>query len=217
VPAPTGQKARLRSLSDEQRDGCRSGGAGNWLAFLNREGAMARRTGPPRKLTDAQIRRVLAWHTRWQRFHSLHGTQRSLAQQLQVKKHLIHGCIARYRQLGAASLSTSMIEPKRGRPKTLQDRQLRVVIAWHLQYQRFLDRHGSAKALAHALSVSERTIHACIGGYGAYRQLSHSKTTPTPLTRSSVGTNSPTRTRVGGDAATRLRGELLKNWRRISR
>ena len=125
---------------------------------------MARRTGPPRKLTDAQIRYVQAWHARWQKFHSLHGTQRSLAQRLQVKNHLIHGCIARYRQLGAGSLSGSVIEPKRGRPKTLQHQQVRVVIAWHLRYQRFLARHGSAKALARAFSVSERTIHACIGG-----------------------------------------------------
>jgi hypothetical protein len=196
--------------------GARSGGAGSWLAFLNREGVMARRTGPPRKLTDAQIRQVLAWHARWQRFRGLQGTQQSLAQRLQVKKYLIHGCIARYRQRGAASLSTTVIESRRGRPKTLQNRQIRAVIAWHLQYQRFLARHGSAKALARSLSVSERTIHACIGGYGAYRQLSQSQT-PTPLTRSSGGTSSPTRTRVRGDAATRLRAELLKNWRRISR
>ena len=178
---------------------------------------MARRTGPPRKLSDTQIHRVLAWHARWQRFHSLHGTQRSLAQRLQVKEHLIHGCIARYRQFGAVSLSTSEIEPRRGRPKTLQDQQVRAVIAWHLQYKRFLARHGSAKALARSLSVSERTIHACIGRQGAYRQLFQFKATRGDVSRPSVATSSPTRTRTSGDVATRLRSDLLKNWRRVSR
>ena len=177
---------------------------------------MARRTGPPRKLTDAQIRQVLAWHARWQRFRSSQGTQRSLAQRLQVKKHLIHGCIARYRQLGAASLSTSEIDKRRGRPKTLTDRQIRAVIAWHLQYQRFLARHGSAKALARSLSVSERTIHSCIGGQGAYRQLSHFKATRRRLSQSSAATSSPTRTCVRGDIEHRLRAVLLKSWRRVS-
>jgi hypothetical protein len=196
--------------------GARSGGAGSSLAFLNREGVMARRTGPPRKLTDAQIRRVLAWHARWQRFRSLLGTQQSLAQRLQVKTHLIHGCIARYRQLGAASLSTSVTEPRRGRPKTLQGWQIRAVVAWHLRYQRFLTRHGSAKALARSLGASERTIHACIGRRGAYRQLSQFDTTQSGPSRSLVGGSSRTRTRVKGDAATRLRAELLKNWRRVS-
>jgi hypothetical protein len=178
---------------------------------------MAPRTGPPRKLTDAQIHRVLAWHARWQRFHSLHGTQRSLAERLQVKKHLVHGCIARYRQLGAASLSTSEIEPRRGRPKALQNWQIRAVVAWHLRYQRFLTRHGSAKALARSLGVGERTIHACIGRQGAYRQLSQLDTTPSGRSRSLVSASSPIRTRVRGDAATRLRAELLKNWRRVYR
>jgi hypothetical protein len=178
---------------------------------------MARRTGPPRKLTDAQIRQVLAWHARWQRFRSSQGTQRSLAQRLQVKKHLIHGCIARYRQLGAAPLSTTVIEPRRGRPKALQDWQIRAVIAWHLQYQRFLARHGSAKVLARSLSVSERTIHSCIGGQGAYRQLSHFKPTRRRLSQSSADTSSPTRTCVRGDVEHRLRAVLLKSWRRISR
>lgn len=177
---------------------------------------MARRTGPPRKLTDAQIRHVLAWHARWQRFRRLQGTQRSLAQRLQVKQHLIHGSIARYRQFGAASLSTTMIEPRRGRPKTLQHRQIRTVIAWHLRYQRFLARHGSAKALARSLSVSERTIHSCIGGQGAYRQLSQFKSTRRRLSQSSAATSSPTRTCARGDVEHRLRAVLLKSWRRVS-
>jgi hypothetical protein len=178
---------------------------------------MARQAGRPRKLTDAQICGVLAWHARWQKFRRLQGTQRSLAQRLQVKKHLIHGCIARYRQLGSALLSTSEIGPRRGRPKTLQDRQMRAVIAWHLQYQRFLARHGTAKALARSLGVSDRTIYACISRLGAYRQPSQFKATRSGLSRSLAITGSRTRTLARGDDATRLRADLLKNWRRISR
>ena len=215
--APAGQEARLRSLSDEQRDGAPSGGAGNSPAYLNREGAMTRRTGPPRKLTAAQIRQVLAWHAKWREFHSSHGTQRSLAERLRVKQHLIHSCIARYRQLGAASRSTSQIEPRRGRPKTLQDSQIRAVIAWHLRYQRFLTRHGSAKDLARSFSVSERTIHACVGREGAYREPSQFQATHGRASQTSVATISPRRTCVRGDAEDQLRAVLLKSWRRVSR
>jgi hypothetical protein len=196
--------------------GARSGGAGHSPAFLNREGAMARRRGPPRKLTDAQLHRVLAWHARWQRFHQRHGTQRSLAQRLEVKAHLIHACIARYRQLGAASLSMSQVPPRPGRPKRLQDRQIRAVIAWHVRYQRFRARQGSAKALAQSLGVSERTLHACVGRRGAYRGPSPFKATQGRVSQSSVATGSPRCTGVRGDAEHRLRAVLLKRWRRVS-
>jgi hypothetical protein len=178
---------------------------------------MARRTGPPRKLTDEQILRVLSWHARWQRFCSLHGTQRSLAVRLQVKAHLIHGCIERYRRLGAESLSTTVIEPKCGRPKMLQAWQVRAVIAWHLRYQRFLARHGSVKLLAQSLRVSGRTIHSCVARQGAYRQLSPVEATGSAISRPLVGTGSPTRTRAGCNASSRSLSELLKNWRRVSR
>jgi hypothetical protein len=178
---------------------------------------MARRTGPPRKLTDEQILRVLSWHARWQRFCSLHGTQRSLSERLQVKNHLVHRCIERYRRLGAESLSTSVIEPRCGRPKMLKVWQIRAVIAWHLRYKRFLARHGSVKSLAQSLGVSDRTIHSCIARQGAYRQLSQLEATGSAFSRPLVGTSSPTRTRVGGDASSRSLSELLKNWRRVSR
>jgi DNA-binding transcriptional regulator YdaS (Cro superfamily) len=178
---------------------------------------MARRRGPLRKLTDTQIHRVLAWHARWQRFHQRHGTQRSLAQRLQVNAHLIHGCIARYRRLGAASLLPSPFQPGRGRPKRLQERHLRAVIAWHLRYQRFLARQGSAKALAQSLGVSERTIHACISGRGAYRRSSLVNATQGRAYPSSVVPRAPRNTGVRDEAEHRLRAVLLKRWRRVSR
>ena len=178
---------------------------------------MAHRRGPPRKLTDAQMHRVLAWHASWQRFHQRHGTQRSLAQRLQVSAHLIHSCIARYRQLGAASLLPSPFQPGRGRPKRLKDPQRRAVIAWHLRYQRFLARQGSAKALAQSLGVSERTIHACIGGRGAYRRPSPINATLGRVVESSVAPRAPRGTGGRDEAEHRLRAVLLKRWRRVSR
>jgi hypothetical protein len=205
--APAAWQACLRSLSGGQRAGARSGGAGTSPALPIEESVMAQYAGRRRKLTDAQIHQVLAWHSKWLEFRARWGTQESLARRLQIKKHLIYGCIARYRQSGARSLFASRCRPKQGRPKILQTGQARAVIAWHLRHQRFLARHGSANALARSLGVSVRTVHACIGRQGTYREITHSYAPANATLRPSVATS---------EAENRIVSRQLRSWRRQS-
>ena len=67
-----GLAACLRSLSGMQRAGAGSGGAGSSPALPVEEGIMAQWAGRRRKLTDAQIQEVLAWHAkgRWSFVHA---------------------------------------------------------------------------------------------------------------------------------------------------
>jgi transposase len=114
---------------------------------------MVRRRGQRRKLTDAQITRVLAWHSCWQTFWENRETARSLAHRLRVAQHVIYSCIARYRRLVEApsSLATERPTVPRGRPRALADNDARSVIAWHLERQCFwlctvLQRHWAASS-----------------------------------------------------------------------
>lgn len=168
---------------------------------------MAQRTGRQRKLTDAQIQEILAWYAKGLKFRARWGTQQSLARHLRVRAHLIHTCIERYRKLGKKSLSACRVKGTPGRPRSLQVQQARAVIAWHLRYQRFLGRHATVKVLAYSLGVSERTVHACIGRQGSYRELAKLDALTPRASPSPVSTETP---------ETQIRSALLKNWRRSS-
>jgi transposase len=176
---------------------------------------MNRHRGRPRKLTDPQIRRVLLWHARWQKFRRQHQSQRALAQRIGVKKHVVADCIARYRRRGSARALSTVLAAGQGRPKALRHREARAVIAWYLRYRGFLVRYGSAKTLALRIGVSERTISDCIHRRGCYRQLSQQQVAAQRVSQSrdAARSSAGTRVRRATDAETRLRSTLLNQWR----
>lgn len=177
---------------------------------------MARRRGSLRKLTDVQIRQVLAWHTRWQAFRTAHGTARQLAERLRVNVHVIRYCMAQYRKCSTRPrLAADTSVARRGRPRRLSAANSRRVIAWYGQYQRFLAVQGSVRTLAAKLDVSVTTIYDCIRREGHYLQRSRAAM----AVRTASRLRQRRRTRTGGRASasaceTELRSRLLKNWRR---
>jgi transposase len=181
---------------------------------------MARRRGSPRKLTDDQIRQVLAWHTRWQAFRTAHGTALELAARLRVNVHVIRYCMAQYRKRRTQPrLAADTSVARRGRPRRLSAVNSRRVIAWYCQYQRFLAVQGSVRTLATKLDVSVTTIYDCIRREGHYFQ--RSRAAMTVRTASASLSRQRRRTRTGGRASasaceTELRSRLLKNWRRAA-
>jgi len=66
-------------------------------------------SGPPRKLSDRQIRAVLTWYETAENFRRRHGTARDLAALLGVSSHAVEGLLNSLTALGT----------------------------WHLLYQKF--------------------------------------------------------------------------------
>jgi hypothetical protein len=133
---------------------------------------MASHRGSPRKLTDAQIRRVLRWHARVLKFRARRGTTRDLAARLHVNTRVIYYYLSQYKN-GTRGSRSELRPPMRrstGRPRLLGDRELRTIFHWYVRQMRFLAAHGSARALAHELGVSETTLFDCIRRQGRYRQ-----------------------------------------------
>ena len=169
---------------------------------------MGPRRGPPRKLTDAQIRQVLAWHASWQKFRAQHESARRLAARLGVSQHVIYYCIARYRREGNRPShfrgAVARTRPRHGRPPSLRGSEARVVVAWYVRYMKFIERTGTARALARRMGVSEWTIHDCIRRRGRYAQLSES----------SLNRITRARTARGVEAEILWRAVVLRRWRR---
>jgi transposase len=167
--------------------------------------------GPPRKLTDTQIRQVLSWHACRQKFRAHHGSVHQLAARLGVNTDVIYCCIARYCRKGNRPLrvkgAVARRGPRRGRPPSLSDMKVRAVEAWYRRHNEFVERTGTAQALARRMGVSVRTIHDCIRRRGRYIQLSESSLNPT----SSAGISR------GADAEIQWRSVLLRRWGRSPR
>jgi transposase len=175
------------------------------------------RRGPSRKLTEAQIHRVLTWDVGWREFRKRRETVAALARRLQVKTNVVYYCIARYRALGSTRLFAIAHLTRRGRPRLLREWQARAVIAWYLRSRRFLLRHGSVHVLAHELRVSKKVVYDCIRRRGVYqpstnrptagREPSHPHRAVSVLSRSQVARDT--------NADNRRRANLLRRWRRI--
>lgn len=177
---------------------------------------MTYQRGRPPKLTRAQIRRILTWHARWLRFRARHGTLQVLARRLNVRQHVITSCIEGYRKsyLPRGSTPALRTASRRGRPRVLHDGDIRVVIAWHLKYQRFYLRHGSAKSLALKLGVSESTVYDCIRRRGRYRQRFEPEMTAAETSRQVMKAPAATLRQRADHEETRWRATLLKHWHR---
>jgi hypothetical protein len=133
---------------------------------------MTVRCGPPRKLTDRQIARVLNWHHEAIEFRCAHGTLRDLAHLLGVSLHAVRGCLE-IRSLGSASKRRIQSSPSRGRPgrpRHLTPAQIVFVVAWRHAGRQFRARNGTVASLARALGVGASTIHDCIRRNGRYTQ-----------------------------------------------
>ena len=126
------------------------------LCQVRENSVMSSQVGSPRKLTHAQIRRVLRWHARRVLFRRTHGTMRSLAQSIGASIHMVR------RALRAGSV---------GGTGHLSSQQRRIVKCWRARYRRFYETQLPAHALARALGVSRRTIFDCIRRRGRYLQL----------------------------------------------
>ena len=128
--------------------------------------------GTFRKLTDAQIRKVLKWHQEAIEFRHSHGTIRDLASLLGVSFDAVRGCFERRSPDTAESggIRTPHSATRRGRPRHLNAAQIAFAIAWRNASREFHARHGNIASLARELGVGASTIHDCIRRNGEYRQ-----------------------------------------------
>ena len=173
---------------------------------------MTRQTRDSCKLTVSQIRRVLRWHARYQRFFKQHGGVALLAARLGVSARAIYRCIHAYRVLPTPLHST-------GRPRSLSSAQVQAVLTWFDRRQRFLKAHGSVKELAARLHVSRRVLYACIRRGGVYcRPFGRPKAFVRPSNRPLLQRHRAGARRLDRKAIERdnqLRAVLLQGWHRI--
>lgn len=131
---------------------------------------MRRQCGAPRKLTNAQMRRVLQWNASGQQFLQKYGTVQSVAR----REGLSVSVVRRYlRQLTIAQEANGRAHPQKkgaGRPATLTPQQRQTLIRWQRAHRRFLTNRPSAAQLAQQLGVSRFTVFDCIKRGGRYVQ-----------------------------------------------
>lgn len=199
------------SILDRRPIGCGNSERAGTCRHTSRGVIMGLGCGPPRKLTDTQIRQVLSWHACRQKFRAQQGSVHQLAARLGVNTDVIHCCIARYRSKGNRPLrvkgAVGHIGPRRGRPPLLSHIKVRAVEAWYRRHSEFIERTGTAQALARRMGVSVRTIHDCIRRHGRYIQHSESRLNRTRSARTSRGAK----------AEIQWRSVLLRRWRRSPR
>ncbi len=159
-------------------------------------------SGPPRKLSDRQIREVLIWYQRGKNFRRCHGTVRNLAALLSVSAHAIRGVVEP--SGGTRDIACRRPENRRGRPRHLNPVQVAFVIAWRKAGRQFRERQGSIAELADKLDVSASTIHDCIRRKGRYTRSGR----VSPSTRLKDGQTRP----LLSDET--LRSKLLRTWLR---
>lgn len=163
---------------------------------------MNSRRGPPRILTQRQIRQVLAWHQAWQTFRAKHESVRRLATRLGVSETVIYYCIRRYRlgshRTSPAERPIARLTVRRGRPPSLSDAKLAIVIAWYVRYLNFVARTGGPQTIARRLGVSERTLYDCIHRRGCY----------------AIASRCPSTSQKRKEIESQARAVLLNQWRR---
>jgi hypothetical protein len=170
---------------------------------------MPHQRGAPRKLTDAQIARVLRWQAREVAFRSVHGTAQSLATRLGVNVSVVRRAVSQ-RSRGRA--------PKHrqpGRSELLTPRQRLVVRRWHAAYRHFMATRLSAAQLADALGVSRFAIFDCIRRRGRYAQLDYEKIEKARGNPRTSGDRAGS-TRRRAYTAVAHRAALLRAWPRVS-
>jgi hypothetical protein len=164
---------------------------------------MARTRGSPRKLTNANIRKVLRWYARERAFKLRHGTLRSLAQRLGVTV----SCVRRAMNPRPIAVRPRLVP---SRPLTARERQR--VRRWYSTYRRFMASHQSAAQLAKSLGVCRFVIWDCIRRQGRYTQLHRSA-----LARDNhkpVRSAQSRPSRAVSTTETQLRSSLLATWSR---
>ncbi len=117
--------------------------------------------GAPRKLSDDQIKTILAWHDARRQFRRHHGTLAALARRLGVSTYAISWCIGQ-QKCGQSWAS---------RRVRLAPRQRRQILSWHRRREAFRQRQGTLEDLAQRLGVHRRTVQQCIRRLGRYRQV----------------------------------------------
>jgi hypothetical protein len=139
---------------------------------------MGRQYGAPRKLTDAQVGRIMIRQAKRLELLSTHGDAHALARQLGVRVDAVRHCIRRRETyLQRPEILALMANPmtqlpatrRRGRPG-LTDAKRAAVLRW---YQLVLDsglERGSTKRLALELGISENTLRNCIRRNGVYKK-----------------------------------------------
>jgi predicted DNA-binding protein YlxM (UPF0122 family) len=172
---------------------------------------MPHQCGAPRKLTDAQIARVLRWHARDVAFRSVHGTAQSLATRLGVSVSAVRREVRLSPTVSQRSRDRAQKHRRPGRSALLTAQQRLIVRRWHAVYRRFVARRVSAAQLADALGVSRFAIFDCIRRQGRYTQVPRNR-----LGRSarkphrSGGSRKLSRRRDGAEAA--KLAALLRAW-----
>jgi hypothetical protein len=147
---------------------------------------MRRQHGAARKLTDAQVARVMTRQAKWRQFLSTHGTAHDLAKRLGVRVDVVRRCIRRkqvYLQrpeilwlMGDRVTDWSLPWPRRpGRPG-LTDAKRATVLKWHQALLEAGRERGSTKRLALEFGISENTLHDCIRRCGVYKKLYQQET-----------------------------------------
>jgi transposase len=159
-------------------------------------------SGPPRKLSDRQIRAVLTWYETAENFRRRHGTARDLAALLGVSSHAVRGIVELSDR--TRDMASPLSKIRRGRPRLLNAAQVAFVIAWREAGRQFLAQQGSVAGLAHRMDVSASTIHDCIRRKGRYKRSDHVRSS----TKRGGGRTRP----LLSDKA--LRSMLLRAWRR---
>jgi hypothetical protein len=151
--------------------------------------------GTFRKLTDAQIRKVLNWHQEAIEFRHSHGTLRDLGSLLGVSLDAVRGCFESRSPDTAESggIRTSHSAARRGRPRHLDAAQIEFALTWRYAGHKFRAGHGTVASLARSLGVGASTIHDCIRREGRYVTASRAKPPKSDYT---------------------LRSELLRAWLR---
>jgi hypothetical protein len=141
---------------------------------------MRRQHGAARKLTDAQVARVMTRQAKWRQFLSSHGTAHDLAKRLGVRVDVVRRCIRRKEEylqrpeilwlMGDHLTDWSLPWPRRrGRPG-LTDAKRAMVLKWHQAFLEVGRERGSTKRLALELGISENTLRNCIGRNGVYKK-----------------------------------------------
>ena len=159
-------------------------------------------SGPPRKLSDREIREVLTWYQRAENFRRCHGTVRDLASLLGVSSHAVRGIVEPSGR--TRDIAYRLPETRCGRPRHLNPSQVAFVIAWRKAGRQFRERHGSVAELAQKMDVSPSTIHDCIRRKGRYTRSGRVDSS----TRREGGRVRPLRSEET------LRSKLLRTWRR---
>jgi len=176
---------------------------------------MVKPFGPLPKLARADVRRLLDWHARRQKFSDEYGTTRHLAERLGVGTYAVRRALC-FIDFDPPTATARIRIPPRGRRSSLSESQFAIVERWATARREFRAGDLSPKQMADELGIGVTTLFGYIRRpERAFEDLRPAKAL-VGANRSREEIRRPTKLRGRAnrrDSDNALRNVLLRSWR----